>query len=560
MPSAQQSPETPLAAQWRSVAVRYPFAERHAVGPVDLAIRPGEKVLLLGASGSGKSSLLLTLTRLIPDSIPAEVTGRIEIFRTQANNKKPWQWAPFVAQYFQDADQTLCGMRVEDEIAFGLENRAMPTAEIEARVTETMQRVGLPDAWRKRRTMQLSGGERQLVALAATLAQHAPLFVADEPTAHLAPEAARRLHALLTTIGPDKSVLVVDHRLDGLIDAIDRVVVLGSDGTVIAEGHPRKMFKENSYLLESLGIWHPLATELAAMLEAAGVSPDVPPLSITQALAHLDSATTSPADLACARPAVRAFVERHSAPAKASDARIIARLQAADCAPFLGPTVLRGVDLAIHAGEALGILGPNGAGKSTLGASLAGVLSLKAGRREGLPGGIAFQQPEHQFTGGSVTEEMLSALPKTMPAVEQKQKIAEALAFWELADLASRHPFELSQGQKRRLALATLTASDRWSLLVLDEPLAGLDARGAAALVEHVCTLRDAGRAIAVITHDMDLALRLCSRSVVVGEGCILADGPTADLLGDPQLIKRAGLSEPSCAPARRWLEKVASC
>ena len=244
MKSARLGPEPASAAEWQQVEVRFPFSRRAAVGPVDLVVRPGERALLLGASGSGKSTLLLTLTGLIPKSIPASVTGRIIIFGADTGSRAPWGWATRVAQYFQDADQTLCGMSVEDEIAFPLENRAMPAPGIAEAVATAMQQVGLPDAWRHRRTSTLSGGERQLVALAATLAQDAALFVTDEPTAHLAPAAARRLHALLTSRRRDRAILIVDHKLDGLVEWIDRVFVLGNEGRIVAAGHPRAVFRD----------------------------------------------------------------------------------------------------------------------------------------------------------------------------------------------------------------------------------------------------------------------------------------------------------------------------
>ncbi|MGO4571571.1 ABC transporter ATP-binding protein [Microvirga sp. 2TAF3] len=561
MTSDPPLPETSSAAEWRGVRVQYPFAKREAVGPVDLEIRRGERVLLLGPSGSGKSTLLLTLTGLIPQSIPAEVDGRIGIFGIDAQARKPWAWAAHVAQYFQDADQTLCGMRVEDEIAFALENRALPPEAIEEAVTRAMQRVGLPDSWRKRRSLTLSGGERQLAALAATLVQDAPLFVADEPTAHLAPEAASRLHALLTKTDPDHCILIVDHRLDGLIHAIDRMVVLSRDGTIIAEGHPRAVFREKRELLASLGIWCPASSALDAALAEAGVAPPIAPLSVSEALGHLDPASASHEEIERARPAVAAFIAARSArPVPVENARVVARLTGADCAPFLGPTVLHNIDLAIHEGEILGILGANGAGKSTLGACLAGVLTLKGGKRSGAPGGLAFQRPENQFVAGTVREEMLTALPKRMTDDEKLRRVADTLATWGLTSFEDRHPFELSQGQKRRLALATLTIGENWPLLVLDEPMAGLDAHGASTLAAEISALRRKGRAIAIISHDMDLALQLCTRCIVVGEGRLLADGPTETLLSDPQLLKRAGLAEPSCAPARRWLQQVAGC
>ncbi|WP_210183630.1 ABC transporter ATP-binding protein [Microvirga guangxiensis] len=544
------------------MTVQYPFAKRQAVGPVSLGIRQGERVLLLGPSGSGKSTLLLTLTGLVPHSIPATVNGDVRLFGANVGTRQPWAWAAQVAQYFQDADQTLCGMRVEDEIAFALENRALPPARIAERVKEAMERVGVPESWCSRPTSTLSGGERQLVALAATLVQDAFLFIADEPTAHLAPQAADRLHALLTEHDPSRGVLIVDHRLDGLIQQIDRMVVLGENGTIIAEGPPRTIFRAKRDLLASEGIWHPVASDLDARLVAAGLAPRVAPLSVEEALAHLDPRTAPRGHVEKALPAVEAFVAEYAMQGvqTAPDAPVLARLVNADCAPFLGPTILRSIDLAVHEGEILGVLGANGAGKSTLGLCLAGLLPLKAGKRIGAPGGYAFQRPENQFTAGTVRDEILDALPKSMAAKAKAERVAAALLAWGLSGLESRHPFELSQGQKRRLALASLTVSDHWPLLVLDEPTAGLDMHGVSMLISEILALQERGQTVAVITHDMDFALRLCTRSIIVGEGGILADGPTQDLMRDTALLRRAGLAEPSCAKALQWLQRAVSC
>jgi energy-coupling factor transport system ATP-binding protein len=283
---------------------------------------------------------------------------------------------------------------------------------------------------------------------------------------------------------------------------------------------------------------------------------------VEEALAHVDPGTASREHVEKALPAVGAFVAEYTVRSAmaAPGAPILARLVNADCAPFLGPTVLRNIDLAIQEGEILGILGANGAGKSTLGLCLSGLLPLKAGSRTGAAGGYAFQRPENQFTAGTVRDEILDALPKQVAAKAKAECVAGTLAAWGLCGLENRHPFELSQGQKRRLALAALTASDRWPLLVLDEPMAGLDAHGVSALIHQILSLHENGRAIAVITHDMDLALRLCPRSIIVGEGGILADGPTQELMRDTALLRRAGLGEPSCARAFQWLQQAVSC
>ena len=154
-----------------------------------------------------------------------------------------------------------------------------------------------------------------------------------------------------------------------------------------------------------------------------------------------------------------------------------------------------------------------------------------------------------------------------MSAEDKAARTDSAIESWGLMHLARNHPLELSQGQKRKLALASLTISDRWPLLVLDEPMAGLDAHGAALLTQEIVALCKKGRTIALITHDMDLALKLCPRSIVVGEAGILADGPTEELMHDGALLARAGLTEPASLAAMRWLkataprpERVAAC
>lgn len=544
---------------WRDLTVRYPYQERDAVGPVTLSLRRGERLLLLGPSGAGKSTLLATVNGLVPNAIPATVAGKAELAGRDATSRSPAEWSDTAAWLHQDAEQTLCGMSVTDEIAFALENRRLPEADVLRRVDEAMRHAGIPVVWRDRRTATLSGGERQLVALAAALAQDAPLFIADEPTAHLAPEAAARLRTLLLEPRGDRGVLVVDHRLDGLICDIDRVAVLDGSGQLLAEGEPRRLFRTHGADLAARGIWRPAASELDDKLARAGVALDVPPLSVEEALRAIDPPKDTLRNATVS--AVRSFAAgRYVVPSAASDTEPLVRLTAASCAPLFGPVVLRGVTLEVRSGERLAILGRNGAGKSTLGATLAGLLRLRGGRRDGPPGGMAFQNPESQLMAGSVREEIANALGRAVAKEERLAQAERLLADWGLAGLERRHPFELSQGQKRRLALLALVAADRWPLLVLDEPTAGLDAAGVEALSLRLHSLAQGGRTLAVVTHDMDFALKTCSRAVVVGGGGILADRPMIELARDAALLRQAGLEEPAAMPALRWLERHAPC
>ncbi len=549
-PLPAEQPTTPLA-EWDGAAVRYPYAERDAVGPVSHLVAPGERVLLLGPSGSGKSTLLWTLTGIVPQTVPATVRGQVWIGGTDVAARSPAGWSDAVAQLFQDAEHTLTGLRVADEIAFALENRGLPEAEIEARTRAVMARVGLPEDWRDRRTSTLSGGEKQLVALAATLIAGAPLFAADEPTASLAPAVARRVYDLVLNDPGNGGVLIVDHRLDAMIGAIDRVAVLDDQGALVAEGAPAALFRAHGDWLDAEGIWTPLASRFDRALVKAGLAPIHPALTMEQLGSHLAQLSTDAVDRA------RAIIAEIAAPMLPSRARTpgarVVQLQDAACAPLFGPIVLRDVTMEIGAGEIVGIVGANGAGKSTLGATLAGLLRSKAGRRDGLPGAIAFQNPENQFLEASVRDEIAAALPKDAG----ENSTAEILARWGLGDAARQHPYELSQGQKRRLALACLTATDRWPLMVLDEPTSGLDARGVKTIAEAVNALADDGRAIAIITHDMDFALAVCDRLIVLVDGGIAAEGKPAEVLRDADLLARADLAPPAILPVLDWMEPV---
>ncbi|MAS05188.1 MAG: hypothetical protein CL534_10945 [Ahrensia sp.] len=554
MTCARQAPDR-AAAHWRGVTVRYPFRGADAVGPVSLELRRGERVLLLGPTGCGKSTLLNALTGIVPGIVPAHVGGEVSVGGLPAAARLPSGWSADVARLFQDADQTLCGLRVGDEIAFALENRAVPEPEIVRRVTGAMRQAGLPEAMRDRRVATLSGGEKQLVALAATIAQEAPLFLADEPTAHLAPAAAERFRSFMLGSFRARSFLVIDHRVDELVACFDRVVVMAADGRIAADGPPRALFRSRYRDLAALGIALPAAAELDALLSDAGLAPARPPLTVSEALTGIGLGNA-----AAAAPVIRAFVDERIAPAGAADGEPVVRLEKAVCAPLFGKPVLNGITLELRRGEAVAILGANGAGKSTLGASLAGLLRLAGGRREGPPGGMAFQNPENQFVAGSVIEELADAQDRALLPRDRREAARRDLYAWRLDGLEDLHPFELSQGQKRRLALATLAADRRFPLIVLDEPTAGLDARGIADVAALIAGLRARGRAVAVITHDTGFALKTCRRAVILVGGAMLADGSAQHLLSDPLLIDYAGLAPPPIAPALSWLERHAPC
>ena len=534
---------TTAAAAWDQVGIRFEDGGS-TVGPASIRLAPGERLLLLGPSGCGKSSLLLALTGLIPAAMPAQVTGRRRIAGQEAEARPAAAWADRVAHVFQAPERNLCGMRVEEEVAFALEQQGRAEASIRARVAWALGAVGLDPGMAGRPVSTLSGGEKQRVSLAATLAQGGDVLLIDEPTAHLDPAATARIHALLKR--PSRAAtLIVDHRLDGLIDAVDRVVVLCDRGTVLAEGPPRPFFRKHGPRLRALGVWTPAGAELDAELCRSGIRLPTPPLGVGEALAALTPARDALA-------AVERFCAARTSRRGGSPGPAAVRLTGASCRVPGGPAVVQDVTLDLHRGEVLALVGPNGAGKTTLGLALAGLTPLADGRREGAPGAVALQNPDLQFVAGSVADEVRASLPACR---RPRLDVDGVLGRWGLAGLGARHPLALSEGQKRRLALACLDLVPGLETIVLDEPTAGLDRTAAETLERRVQALADEGRAVVLITHDMDLAWRLADRVAVVDGGRVAALAPADAVFADRSGLSAHGLAEPAAATARRWLE-----
>jgi energy-coupling factor transport system ATP-binding protein len=430
--------------------------------------------MLLGASGSGKSTLLTGLAGLLEGGA-AEGELRVDgVDPREARDRS--------AMVFQDPEASLVMARAGDEVAFGLENRCVPSGDIWPRVDEALATVGFPYR-RERPTDALSGGEQQRLAIAAALALRPGLLLLDEPTANLDPAGAELVRTALGRILPaaDVTMLLVEHRVAEAAPLVDRVIVLEAGGGVVADGTPAVVFAEHGDRLADAGVWvpgHPLPTRRRSG-DAAGM-----PLLTAEKVGYRFPGEP---DLA------------------------------------LGP-----MDLGLGSGEAVAVVGPNGSGKSTLALLLGGLLRPTIGSVAGPDGhpvwrlpaarlaeaiGSVFQDPEHQFLTGSVREELLLG-PRQAPG--NAARAAELMDRLHLGALAEANPFTLSGGEKRRLSVATaLTGEPR--VLVLDEPTFGQDRRTAVALLELLSRERDEGRGICFVTHDAPFAAALADRTIELG-------------------------------------------
>ena len=477
----------PAAVRVEDWGWRYEGRSAWAVRGVDLCIEPGERVLLLGASGAGKSTLLAGLAGVLGGDDDGESAGSLTVA-----GRPPAQSRGTAGLLLQDPDAQVILARVGDDVAFAGENLGVPRDELWMRVRRSLAEVGL-DVPLDHPTAQLSGGQKQRLALAGLLAMRPGLLLLDEPTANLDPEGVLEVRdavlAALETTGA--TLVVVEHRVAVWQDLVTRVVVLGADGGVLADGAPDAVLADADGELGRAGVWLP-----GTPVPEAPVVPEGMPLLTARSLAFGRAAMTRPRR------------------------RRRARAGAAAAVPVGHP-----VDLEVRAGSAFALTGRNGSGKSTLALTLGGLLPGLGGEliaeplladgassdpaswrsRELLTRiGSVFQNPEHQFIAGTVRDE-LAAGPRALhlPTTEVDERVDELLDRLALTDAAAANPFTLSGGQKRRLSVATALAT-RPRLLVLDEPTFGQDARTWQELVRMIASLRHEGHAIVAATHDAE--------------------------------------------------------
>lgn len=541
------------------VTVTYPRRDRPSLRGVDLHVAAGERVVVLGPSGAGKSTLLHLVAGLVPHSTPATVTGALRLTAGPAapgttgstRSTTPAdgaQAAPpaldldspvhrrarLLGLVGQDPSASVCLPQVDSEVAFVLENQALPPEQIGPRVTAALDVVGA-GSLAGRQTARLSGGETQRVALAGAVVGRPHVLLLDEPTSMLDPRGVRAVRAAVDAVSRDATltVLLVEHRLDdyageGGIDALPgRAVVLDDDGTVVADGPTRAVLGEHARRLHTLGCWLPLEAELWALAPAAVPLGGAPGGSRRLPLGGssgngLDSGVHD-AWLAALVPetATSEIAADQSATPRPPSPLLRARGLAVG---HNRHQVLGGVDLEVFAGEVVAVLGENGTGKSTLLHALAGLARPLAGRVDGARPGMVFQNPEHQLVAPTVRAEIAHGLADPGPTVDRM------LRQHRLEHLADRNPHQLSGGEKRRLSLAAMLAHGR-PVLLADEPTFGLDRRDTAAASRALRQVADDGGAVLLATHDLRLAAEIADRVVVVADGRVVTQGSTCAVL-----------------------------
>jgi energy-coupling factor transporter ATP-binding protein EcfA2 len=498
-----------------NLTFRYRRASEPALHDVSVTVHPGEILLVAGPSGCGKSTLIRAMNGLIPHAYPGELTGTVRVAGKSTTEQKLRDISLHVGTVLQDPARQIVGATVEAELAFGPENLGTARADIRARIAQVARESGI-EPLLGRETAALSGGERQLLAMAGILMLQPKLFVVDEPLANLDPQTAARLLGNLRRLADEgHAVVIVEHRVEEALDLRpDRVLYL-------EEGRAR-------YL-----------GDVSGFLDVA--DPDAVKLPFEVVLARLRRAGGSEA----AEPPPEGRPVRTDGTGEAP-----ARLEFRGVrAGYEGREVLHGIDARLGVREIVAVLGPNGSGKTTLFRTAMRLMEPSAGSVlvDGRPAtersvaqlattfGFVFQSPSQMLFAKTVREE-LEFGPRNLGRDVAKLDaiVGDALrrtGLEDVEDIRERPPLTLSFGQQKRLALAIALALEPPTLL-LDEPSAGQDHRTARRFMAELLAIPDL-ESVYLVTHDVDLALAHADRILLFREGEIVADGSPSDVIED---------------------------
>ena len=498
------------------VTITYPGASRPTLAHVDLRIPEGELVLVVGRTGTGKTTFLRAINGLVPHFTGGTLAGRVLVDGRDTAHNPPRELADLVGVVPQDPMSGFVTDTVEDELAYGMECLGLAPDVMRRRVEETLDLLGLADI-RQRPLLSLSGGQRQRVAIGSVLTSHPKILVLDEPTSALDPGAAEEVLAALQRLVHDLGVTVVmaEHRLERVVQYADQVIVIPGDGQPMLIGTPSDVMRNA-----------PIAPPVVELGRLAGWQPL--PLSVRDAR----RAAGPLRDLLVGRtPHLRAVRVTSRTIARAEDLSV----------RYGSHPALRGVRLDVGEGEVVALMGRNGAGKSTLlnamvgiGPQAAGTIRIDGKDPAALRGsellrsvGLVPQEPGDLLEATTVADEC-RASDRDAACEAGTTRALLALMAPDIED--GIHPRDLSEGQRLLLVLCVILAA-RPPLLLLDEPTRGLDYPTKARLASVLADLAEAGHAIVLATHDVELVAAVADRVVILAEGEVVADGPTTEVV-----------------------------
>lgn len=515
-----------------NLSFTYPTEQAQALRGVSFSVKEGEFILLCGASGCGKTTLL----RLLKEELAPEGTTDGAIYYkgkpfAEVTRRESAEEVGFV---MQDPDSQIVTDKVWHELAFGLENLGLPRSAIRLRAAETAGFFGISD-WFGDNTDELSGGQKQVLNLACVMAMHPALLLLDEPTGQLDPIAASEFIATVKKLNTELglTVILAEHRLEELFPLADRVIVM-ENGAVVSDAKPcetpaaLRRSGKGATVLPGL----PAAMRIFDALETEGASP----VTVKEGRDYLRTACRN---------------ETRSLPEKEEPAAGPVALELKNvCFRYekTAPDVLRGLSAQIREGEIFAVLGGNGSGKTTM-------LDCLAGLRRPYAGSVSvYGKKIKDYKNNSLYRGMLSYLPQDPKTVfvqdsleadltalcaamgktteESGAAVREQAARFGVEGLLARHPYDLSGGEQQKAALAKMLLSDP-RILLMDEPTKGMDAAAKNGLMKTLRRLSGEGRTVVMVTHDIEFAAVCADRCAMLFDGEIFAEGAPRAFFSD---------------------------
>lgn len=538
----------------KDLSFTYRGGDRKTLDGIDLDLYEGELLVLMGRTGAGKSTLCRCLNGVIPKFQRGEFAGEIMILGEPAKDKHIYELAQNVGLVFQDFEPQLFSTSVELEVAFGPENIALPREEIAARVKYALQMVGL-EGVENRQPYNLSGGEKQRLAIASILSIKPKILVLDEPTTDLDPQGRYDILSGLKKLRDESiSLILVEQDAEDVLDA-DRIAIMDS-GKIVLSGEARNILKD-IVLLEQYGIRPP---QIAGLFNEKKM--DYPPFTASEAYPLLGNPIDSDKFNA---------IQQEEEHRKDRYGKVIMEVKGLRHSyPGVGD-VLEGIDMQIREGEFVAIIGQNGSGKTTLAKHFNGLLRPSEGNvfcsgrdtadmnvsELGKMVGYVFQNPDHQIFASIVRDELIFG-PKNYGLSEEEiaTNVQQALEAVHLEGYEDKDPFSLTKGERQRIAVASVLAC-KPKILILDEPTTGLDYSQQKSMMELLWALNDAGHTIIIITHALWVVAEYAHRAVVMHEGSVIMDGTVREVFSRQNELEAVGMKLPEIIKLGNMLGKT---
>lgn len=536
-----------------------------ALDDVSFTIEKGEYVALMGHNGAGKSTTCLFLNGAIPNVTGGTVQGSVHVMGQNTVEHHVYELALNVGMVLQDPETQLFTSDVRSEVAFAAENLGIDREEILERIEWVLETVRL-EGLEKRTPRQLSGGQKQRLAIAAGLVMQPDILVLDEPTSQLDPLGTEEVFSVLRELNDDLGMTIVlaSHKSQIVAEYADRIILL-DDGRIVADGTPQEIFSQVDLLRET-EVKIPDVTMIEHKLREKQEQLKESPASVT--LAECAGKLSSYLDtdmLRVVAPEAGVEVGEEEGETHISIENVGYVYEGA-----VPCRALKGIDLTIARGQFVGLIGQNGAGKTTMLKNIMGLLTPTEGNIyiDGMASseatvaewsrkiGLVLQNPDIQLFKMSIEEEVTFGLEKMgLPEDEIERRVTAALEATGLEEHREVYPFNLSFGDRRKLAVAAVVAM-RPQVLIFDEPTTGQDYRGRYELVEIARELNEDGTTVIMVTHDMDLVAKYTDHVFVLGDGQLLLQGTTAEVFSRPDVLASTFLAPPQVTQLAQMLEE----